>query len=193
MTTPTPAPAITIGSTTTAPIELSLGIEGMTCASCVNRIERFLRRTDGVVRADVNLATERATVRFDPAVAGRAELVKAIEAAGYDVRPDRTAIGSDPRSTVVGLSDVTDEETAARAREQRDLGIRAAVSLVVAAGIMAAMFWPGGVGLQRGDHDVAERRGGRGHGAADVLRQRHHHRRAHPRRPLAGGAGTLPD
>ena len=64
-------PTITIGTTTTAPIELSLAIEGMTCASCVNRIERFLRKADGVLEANVNLATERATVRFDPTVAGR--------------------------------------------------------------------------------------------------------------------------
>ena len=56
-------------------IEYVLPVEGMTCASCVNRIERFLRKTPGVAEATVNLATERATVRFDPAVAGRAELV----------------------------------------------------------------------------------------------------------------------
>ena len=57
------------------PIEIVLPIAGMTCASCVNRIERFLRKTDGVVEANVNLATERATVTVDPAVAGRAEVV----------------------------------------------------------------------------------------------------------------------
>ena len=53
------------------PIILSVGVEGMTCASCVNRIERFLRQTDGVAEANVNLATERATVRLDPSLAGR--------------------------------------------------------------------------------------------------------------------------
>ena len=37
--------------------EMTLGIEGMTCASCVNRIERFLKRTPGVQAATVNLAT----------------------------------------------------------------------------------------------------------------------------------------
>ena len=73
-----------------APIEIVLPIEGMTCASCVNRIERFLNKTDGVVQANVNLATERATVTVDPAVAGRSELVAAVEAAGYDVRPRRS-------------------------------------------------------------------------------------------------------
>ena len=43
-------------------IELTLPVVGMTCASCVARIERFLNRADGVGDAVVNLATERATV-----------------------------------------------------------------------------------------------------------------------------------
>jgi len=68
------------------PIEIVLPIEGMTCASCVNRIERFLNKTPGVELANVNLATERATVLVDPGVAGRDELVKAVEAAGYEVK-----------------------------------------------------------------------------------------------------------
>src|SRR5881628_2950929 len=102
MRTPTsPSDPITIGHTTTPPIELSLGIEGMTCASCVSRIERFLRKTDGVLGADVNLATERATVRVDPVVAGRDDLVRAIEAAGYEVRPDRTT-ATTPQARAAG-------------------------------------------------------------------------------------------
>ena len=44
--------------------EVQLPIEGMTCASCVNRIQRFLRNTDGVQAAPVNLATEVATIRY---------------------------------------------------------------------------------------------------------------------------------
>ena len=42
----------------------------MTCASCVNRIERFLSKTPGVAEATVNLATEVATIRYLPDVAG---------------------------------------------------------------------------------------------------------------------------
>jgi P-type Cu+ transporter len=121
--------------TANAPIELSLAIEGMTCASCVNRIERFLDRTDGVVEASVNLATERATVRFDPATAGRADLVAAVEAAGYDVRPEPAAVVADDRVVMSA-----DDADVARAREQRDLGIKAIVALAVAGGIMALML-----------------------------------------------------
>ena len=69
----------------------------MTCASCVNRIERFLNRADGVADATVNLATERATVQFDPRVIDRDGIVAAIEAAGYEVGRDREA-GRPPRS-----------------------------------------------------------------------------------------------
>jgi copper chaperone CopZ len=94
-------------------IEMVLPIEGMTCASCVNRIERFLRQTDGVVEANVNLATERATVRVDPAVAGRAELVGAVEAAGYDVRPERA--GEQPSAT--DLAADVDADAQAKDRE----------------------------------------------------------------------------
>ena len=53
-----------------APVEVSLPVAGMTCASCVNRIERFLRKTPGVEEANVNLATEIATIRYLPDVAG---------------------------------------------------------------------------------------------------------------------------
>ena len=119
-------------------IEMVLPIEGMTCASCVNRIERFLKRTDGVVDASVNLATERATVHVDPTIAGRAELVDAVEAAGYDVRPT-SSVG---QPTAVDLAADVDAEAQAKDRELTDLRLRAVVSLAIAVGIMAIMFWP---------------------------------------------------
>ena len=63
---------------------VTLPIEGMTCASCVGRVERALRAVPGVTEANVNLATERADVRFD-GTPDRAALVKAVEDVGYDV------------------------------------------------------------------------------------------------------------
>jgi Cu+-exporting ATPase len=117
--------------------EIQLPIEGMTCASCVNRIERFLRKTPGVAEASVNLATEVATIHYLPDQAGRAEFVEAIEAAGYDVRPEpRIAIGSRP------LVDEADDDADTKAREARSLLVRASASIAVALGIMALMFWP---------------------------------------------------
>jgi P-type Cu+ transporter len=73
-------------------------VEGMTCASCVNRIERYLRKTEGVAEANVNLATETASVRFDPAVVDLDGLRSAVEAAGYEARIDRAEVsGAGPR------------------------------------------------------------------------------------------------
>jgi P-type Cu+ transporter len=62
--------------------QLSMPIEGMTCASCAARVEKRLNGLDGVDAA-VNYATERATVDYDPAQAAPADLVAAVEAAGY--------------------------------------------------------------------------------------------------------------
>jgi P-type Cu+ transporter len=65
--------------------DVRLDLEGMTCASCVARIERKLNKLDGV-EASVNFATEQATVRCDPSVTVD-ELVAAVEAAGYHAHP----------------------------------------------------------------------------------------------------------
>jgi P-type Cu+ transporter len=116
--------------------ELTLPVVGMTCASCVNRIERFLNRADGVADANVNLATERATVRFDPALIDRTGIVATIEAAGYQVgREAAAAAGTD-------AADAADE--AERAGERRELLTGAIVSVGVGITMMAIMFWPGG-------------------------------------------------
>ncbi len=68
-----------------ATAELAIPVEGMTCASCVGRVERFLKDANGVADAAVNLATERATVQFDPDSTGITELIEAVESSGYDV------------------------------------------------------------------------------------------------------------
>jgi Cu+-exporting ATPase len=120
--------------------ELTLPVEGMTCASCVNRIERFLHRTDGVSEANVNLATERATVRFDPARIGRADIVRAIESAGYDV--PRSALRED---SATPLAEADAARQARRASELRQLGIEAAVAVAAGLAMMALSMWPGGV------------------------------------------------
>jgi Cu+-exporting ATPase len=62
--------------------DLELPIEGMTCASCANRIERKLNRLDGVT-ATVNYATEKAAVTFDAEAVSTDELVAAVESVGY--------------------------------------------------------------------------------------------------------------
>ena len=65
--------------------ESELSVTGMTCAACSARVERALSRVDGVLLASVNLATERATLRYLPDVAPVGRLTEAIRDAGYDV------------------------------------------------------------------------------------------------------------
>jgi len=69
-----------------------LPIEGMTCASCVNTIEGALNSTEGVVKATVNFASEKATIEFDPQTLDVSELTKVIEGTGYRVAGSREKV-----------------------------------------------------------------------------------------------------
>jgi len=71
-------------------MKTELKIEGMTCASCVRRVEKALAKVPGVTEASVNFATEKASVAFVPDVPVDA-LVKAVEAAGYHATPPQKA------------------------------------------------------------------------------------------------------
>ena len=64
---------------------VTLPVEGMSCASCVGRLEQALGSLGGVQNASVNLATKRASVDFDPAVTGTTEITQAIEKTGFSV------------------------------------------------------------------------------------------------------------
>lgn len=66
--------------------QATLSIMGMTCASCVNHVEKALLKIPGVEKASVNLATEKATVSFHQNVSPN-DLVKAVENAGYQATP----------------------------------------------------------------------------------------------------------
>lgn len=67
--------------------ELALPIEGMNCASCVNRVEKNLNAVEGA-EATVNFATHKAYVTYDPARAGLEDFTRAVAQAGYVARPD---------------------------------------------------------------------------------------------------------
>ena len=116
--------------TTAIPTEekRDIAITGMTCASCVVSVESALRSVPGVASADVNLATERATVRLDPAtdIGG---LVRAIERAGYGALP----IPSDDRER----AEHADAERAMRMRHVAELRRRLTIASVLAAATMA--------------------------------------------------------
>lgn len=77
---------------------LELAIQGMTCASCVGRVERALRGVPGVLAAEVNLATERAAVTRARGAAPTAALLAAVQRAGYTAHaPQAEAPAAAPR------------------------------------------------------------------------------------------------
>src|SRR5438094_2388860 len=65
----------------------TFALEGMTCASCAMRIEKGLKKVPGVKDANVNLATELATVTYDSAQTGLEQMVQKVEAVGYKATP----------------------------------------------------------------------------------------------------------
>jgi Cu+-exporting ATPase len=94
-----------------ASCEVQLAIEDMTCASCVGRVEKALLKVPGVISANVNLATETATVTLAGHEADTAPLVAAVQRAGYGVRvpqasavtPRRRGLGDGARVVLAAL------------------------------------------------------------------------------------------
>jgi len=70
-------------------LEDQFQITGMTCAACATRIEKGLKKMDGVQDANVNLALEKAMVKFDPAVMNPSDIHKKVRDLGYDVITDK--------------------------------------------------------------------------------------------------------
>jgi Cu+-exporting ATPase len=91
--------------------KVTLPIHGMSCASCVKKVEDVLNNLEGVVRASVNFATEQATVQYIPGAVSLADFRKAVKDAGYEIL----------EAGMVGKEDIVDREKAAREAEYRKL------------------------------------------------------------------------
>jgi Cu+-exporting ATPase len=100
-------------------------VRGMHCAACVGKVERALTSVPGVDQASVNLATEQATVSFDPARTSVDALQAAVAAAGYELAEPRTGAGP-----------VDDAEQSAREAEQRSQRTRLIVGAVLSAPVL---------------------------------------------------------
>jgi len=116
--------------------EVAYPVRDMTCASCVGRVEKALAAVPGVLSASVNLATERATVRFLSGAVSFRDLAAAVQQAGYVLeQSDQTD------------ADAGDREQAARAAEIRNLGravlIAGAATLPLFVLEMGSHFIPG--------------------------------------------------
>jgi len=116
--------------------EATLDVEGMTCASCVGRVERALRKQPGVLSATVNLAVNRAQVRYLPAMLDADTLAQAVIAAGYGAHPVQE-----------GDTAAEDASAAAHARSlarmRRDVLLAAGLALPVLLLSMLPMVWHG--------------------------------------------------
>ncbi|MGT0195552.1 heavy metal translocating P-type ATPase [Burkholderia pyrrocinia] len=93
-------PPVSAAALPAAAAAIELEIDGMTCASCVSRVEKALAKVPGVTRASVNLATERATVDAAADVSA-ARLVEAVKQAGYGATP--TAPDAATPATAAGI------------------------------------------------------------------------------------------
>jgi Cu+-exporting ATPase len=104
---------------------VSLRIEGMTCASCSARVEKKLSGMGGVVQASVNLATEKASIQYDPSRIKSSDLIGAVESLGYHARMSE---------------DVTDRERELRERELKSLRTTLIISAVLTAPLLLGMI-----------------------------------------------------
>ena len=88
---------------------LTLPVEGMTCASCVARVEKALRKVDGVGDVNVNFATEKVTLSFDDTKTDFNKFKNAVEDAGYILNaPEQESARSEKTSTAENLETVED-------------------------------------------------------------------------------------
>src|SRR3979411_729315 len=103
---------------------ITFPVTGMTCAACQSRVQRALSAEPGVIDASVNLLTNSAAVRYDPATVGPEHLIEAVRATGYGAElpaADESLLGTDS---------VQDE---AQTREARALALKASVSVIAGA------------------------------------------------------------
>lgn len=133
-TAPTSAPF----EVTEATASCTLDIGGMTCASCVGRVEKALRRVTGVTAADVNLATEAATVHFQPNEVGVDELTAAVTRAGYTATPRRETQPAEPADKNTD-ADTHDHDGQAQLHA---LKRKWQTTLAVGLGLMVLMYVP---------------------------------------------------
>ncbi|MDF9410007.1 heavy metal translocating P-type ATPase [Pelotomaculum isophthalicicum JI] len=105
--------------------KVDLVLKGMTCAACAARIEKKLSRQNGIIKAAVNLATEKASVEYDPAEIKVSDMIKAVQSLGYDAEKAEDA--------------ARDREKELREKEIRTLQIILVISILLSSPLLLAM------------------------------------------------------
>jgi Cu+-exporting ATPase len=98
--------------------KVELNIKGMTCASCASRVEKALNRLDGVFKANVNFAVEKAMVEYNPEQVSIKEIKDAVKKAGYEAEEKR-------------------ENSYDREKEEREKEIRTLRNLFIASAVLS--------------------------------------------------------
>ncbi len=84
-----------------------LSISGMSCAACVRRVEQGLADLKGVSSAEVNFATQKATVAYDPTEVDTAQMAVRVKDLGYEVIAQETAGSAPSERTLVSIGGMT--------------------------------------------------------------------------------------
>ena len=87
--------------------KVTLNVRGMTCATCVLRVEEGLKGLDGVHNASVNFATEKATVEYDPSIVGTDVMTEKVKDIGYEVVGTTQDIADSSRKTTISVGGMT--------------------------------------------------------------------------------------
>jgi Cu+-exporting ATPase len=111
--------------------KLVLPIQGMSCASCVKKVENALNGLEGVVRATVNFATERASVQYIPGAVSLKDFREAVKEAGYEVLDVETA----------GKEEMVDREKAVREAEFKKLKRKFISGLILVIPVFLLAYW----------------------------------------------------
>ncbi len=115
---------------------ITLPIGGMTCASCASHVTRALKKVFGVLDANVNLATEKATVTYVPGLATLADFKKAVADAGYEVLETKSEAQGDAQA------EEEEDEAERKMREARfRMRVAWAFTLPIILWMLPEMFW----------------------------------------------------
>lgn len=109
--------------------KVTIAIKGMTCASCVNKVQKALASVNGVLSASVNLATERAIVEYNPSLAGMRDFKKALKDTGYDI------------VEVEQGEDIVEKEKQEREKEYKKLKTKLIAGAALTIPIFLFVFW----------------------------------------------------
>ncbi len=109
--------------------KVAIPVKGMSCAACVNKVQKALSSLDGVISASVNLATEKAAVEYVPTRLGMRDFRKALRDMGYDILEVQQG------------EDIVEKEKREREREYKKLKTKLITGAVLTVPVFLLVFW----------------------------------------------------